>query len=83
MIFGFLLFIAVTYSTFQYGMRAYRMNEQIWGATIQFPVWPSKLAVSAGALFLVIQFLLDALHAILIGDERDIDSDLGESQAHV
>jgi len=80
---GCALFLAVTYGTFQYGMRSYRMNEQIWGATIQFPVWPSKLAVSAGTLLLAIQFLLDAVHAVLVDDASDVDSDPIESQAHV
>jgi TRAP-type C4-dicarboxylate transport system permease small subunit len=83
MICGCLLFLAVTYGTFQYGMRSYRMNEQIWGATIQFPVWPSKMAVSAGTLLLAIQFLLDAFHALLVDDDRAIDPDPIESQAHV
>jgi TRAP-type mannitol/chloroaromatic compound transport system permease small subunit len=80
---GFLLFLAVTYGTFQYGMRSYRMGEQTWGATIQFPVWPSKIAVSVGTLLLAIQFLLDAIHALLINDDRAVDPDPIESLAHV
>lgn len=77
---GAALFLAVTYGTFQYGMRSYRINEQVWGATIQFPVWPSKLAVSLGTLLFSIQLLLDAVRAILFGEEVD---GAMESQAHV
>ncbi len=65
---GFLLFAAVTYGTFQYGLRSYRMNEQTWGASIQFAIWPSKMAVSLGTLLLSIQFLLDAIGTALIPD---------------
>ena len=78
---GAALFLAVTYGTFQYGMRSYRMNEQIWGATIQFPVWPAKLAVSLGTFLFSIQLLLDAVHAILFDDDLAVDP--LESQAHV
>lgn len=83
MLVGFLLFVAVTYGTFQYGLRSYRMNEQIWGATIQFPLWPAKMIVSVGTLLICVQFLLEAIHALLIDDERAIDPDPLESQAHV
>lgn len=83
LIVGAIVFIMVAYSTLQYGLRSYNMNELTWGSTIQFPVWPSKVVVSVGALLLVIQFLLDALHAILIDDERDVELDPMESQVHV
>lgn len=72
---GFLLFAAVTYGTFEYALRSYRMNEQIWGATIQFAVWPSKMAVSLGTALISVQFLLSAIRALLIDDPRDFDSD--------
>lgn len=83
MIVGFLLFAAVTYGTFQYGMRSYRMNEQIWGATIQFPLWPAKLSVSVATFFLCLQFLMDAIGTMLFEDYHE---DAGEAQgghAHV
>lgn len=63
---GFLLFAAVTWGTFEYALRSYRMNEKIWGATIQFAVWPSKMAISFGTLLLTIQFLLEAIGTALI-----------------
>ncbi|MFM9269702.1 TRAP transporter small permease subunit [Halomonas elongata] len=66
MMIGTLVFAAATYGTFQYGMRSYNMNEMVWGATIQFPLWPSKLAVSIGCGMLTIQFALEALGAMLI-----------------
>lgn len=84
MIAGFLLFAAVTYGTFHYGLRSFRMNEQIWGATIQFPVWPAKMAVSLGTLLICIQFLLDALHALLIHDgSHELPADPTEGHGHV
>lgn len=83
MIVGFLLFAAVTYGTFQYGMRSYRMNEQIWGATIQFPLWPSKMAVSVATLLICIQFLIEALCAILIKNFHEKEGDVTEGYAHV
>lgn len=83
MVVGCLLFAAVTYGTFQYGMRSYRMNEQIWGATIQFPLWPAKMAVSVGTLFLCIQFLLDAIGTLLIADFHKDADDHPEGHAHV
>lgn len=78
---GFLLFAAVTWGTFRYALRSYRMNEQIWGATIQFAVWPSKMAISLGTLLLTIQFLLDAIGAALIPDFHQQSED-GEKAVH-
>lgn len=83
MVVGFVLFAAVTYGAFQYGMRSYRMNEQIWGATIQFPLWPSKMAVSVGTALISIQFLLDAIGTALIGDFHDRPADQTEGYADV
>lgn len=65
---GCLLFSLVTYGTFQYALRSYRMNELVWGATIQFPLWPAKMVISLATLFLSIQFLLDAIGALLCDD---------------
>lgn len=72
---GCFLFAAVTYGTFHYALRSYHMNEQIWGATIQFAIWPSKLAVSLGTLLITIQFLLDAIGTALIPDFRVDEAD--------
>lgn len=82
MMVGFLLFAAVTYGTYQYGLRSYRMNEQIWGATIQFPLWPSKMAISVATLLLSVQFLLDAVGTLLIRDFHRHPDD-AEVHAHV
>lgn len=80
---GFLLFAAVTYGTFHYAMRSYRMNEQIWGATIQFALWPSKMAVSLGTLLLSIQFLLDAIGTAIIPGFHDLDAEDAEVHSSV
>ncbi|MFA6265110.1 MAG: TRAP transporter small permease [Pseudolabrys sp.] len=80
---GFLLFAAVTYGTYQYALRSYRMNEQIWGAAIQFAIWPAKMAVSLGTLLITVQFLLDAIGFALIADFRAKDDENAELQGNV
>jgi TRAP-type C4-dicarboxylate transport system permease small subunit len=80
---GFLLFAAVTYGTYQYALRSYRMNEQIWGAAIQFAVWPAKMAVSLGTLLITIQFLLDAIGYALISGFRAKDDESAELHGNV
>ena len=71
---GFVLFAAATYGTFQYALRSYNMNEQVWGATIRFPVWPSKMAISLGTGLLAIQFLLEAVRGIVAPDPNELRS---------
>jgi TRAP-type C4-dicarboxylate transport system permease small subunit len=83
MVVGFLLFAGVTYGAFDYGMRSYRMNEQIWGATIQFPLWPAKVSVCIATALLSIQFLLDAIGTALIPDFYLTQEDQAEDLAHV
>lgn len=65
MLVGFVLFMFVTYGTWQYAMRSFRMGEQVWGATLRFPLWPSKMAISLGTLLICIQFGLEALKGIV------------------
>ncbi len=74
MVVGFLIFASVTYGTFRFALRSYTMNEQVWGATIRFPVYPAKFAVSLGAALLSIQFLFDALLALFESDDGDLSS---------
>ncbi|NBS03372.1 MAG: TRAP transporter small permease [Rhizobiales bacterium] len=64
---GMLIFAAVAYASLQYTIRSYNMNEQVWGATIRFAVYPAKAAVAIGAALISFQFLMEALHAIIIG----------------
>lgn len=74
MMVGFLVFASITYGTFQFALRSYTMNEQVWGATIRFPLFPAKFAVSFGAALLAIQFLFDALLALFESDDGDLSS---------
>ncbi|KMK64933.1 TRAP-type mannitol/chloroaromatic compound transport system, small permease component [Puniceibacterium sp. IMCC21224] len=67
---GFLLFAAVTYGTWQYAMRSYRMGEQAWGATLRFPIWPSKMAVSLGTALICLQFGVEALASLFGLDDK-------------
>lgn len=83
MIIGALVFAAATYGTFQYGMRSYKMNEMVWGAALQFPLWPSKLAVSIGCGMLAIQFALDAIGAMLLSDFVPIENGPAETGIEV
>jgi TRAP-type C4-dicarboxylate transport system permease small subunit len=76
MLIGFLLFASVAYGTYKFALRSYMMNEQVWGATIRFPLYPAKLAVSLGAALLSIQFLLDALFALFNSDDGDLSNAL-------
>jgi TRAP-type C4-dicarboxylate transport system permease small subunit len=80
---GFLLFAAVTYGTFQYAMRSYRMNEQTWGAAIQFAIWPSKMGVSLGTLLLSLQFLLDAIGYAFVPRFHDLSARHAEARGGV
>lgn len=75
MLVGFVLFAAVTYGTWQYAMRSYRMGEQAWGATMRFPIWPSKMAVSLGTLLICVQFLLEALKDMVAWEDRKVELD--------
>lgn len=72
MMVGCLLFAAVTYGTYLFALRSYNMNEQVWGATIRFAVWPAKSAVSIGALLIAIQFAIEALAALFADDDGDL-----------
>ncbi len=65
MLVGFLLFAAVTYGTGQYALRSYNMSEQAWGATMRFPLWPSKMAVTLGTLLICLQFLVEMVASLL------------------
>ncbi|MCE8021461.1 TRAP transporter small permease [Halomonas sp. MCCC 1A11036] len=75
MVLGCLVFAAATLGTFRYGMRSYQVNEMVWGAAIQFPLWPSKLAVSVGCGLLTIQFALEAIGTILDSKFMPVEND--------
>lgn len=70
MLCGCLLFAAVTWGTWRYAMRSYAMNEQVWGATVQFPMWPSKMVIAVGTALLSLQFLLEALRSLVTQDDK-------------
>ncbi len=78
MIAGFVLFALVTYGTFKYALRSYSINEQVWGATFRFPVWPAKMGISLGTLLLTIQCLLETIHGVLFKDDETIKDILAE-----
>jgi len=83
---GCLVFAAVTYGTFKFGLRSYVMNEQVWGANVRFPLYPAKFAVALGTALLSIQFLLDALLALLDADHGEQSGTAAQQemgQAHV
>lgn len=69
---GFVLFALVTYGTFKYALRSYNIGEEVWGSTIRFPIWPAKMAVSAGTLLITIQCLLETLHGLFFEDDTAV-----------
>lgn len=71
MLVGAVLFAIVTWGTYRYALRAFEINEQVWGATVQFPMWPSKGVIALGTALLSIQFLLEALR-VLVSDDDDL-----------
>lgn len=75
MVLGIFVFGCMTWGTWNYGMRSYSMNEMVWGAAIQFPLWPSKVAVSIGMGLLTIQFALEALGALILRDFASLGTD--------
>lgn len=82
MIIGCIVFALVTYGTYRYGLRSFRMNEQTWGAGLKFAIWPSKIAVSFGALLITIQFAIEAFCAIVVPSYHESHSNAPEN-AHV
>jgi len=83
---GCIVFLAVTYGTFLFAVRSWGMNEQVWGATIRFPLYPAKFAVSFGTMLIAIQFALDAALSLLTGDDGDLsaaDPDPEKALLHV
>ncbi|CAM5761930.1 TRAP transporter small permease subunit [Bosea minatitlanensis] len=83
---GCIVFAAVTYGTFLFALRSYHMNEQVWGATIRFPLYPAKFAVSLGTALIAIQFALDAVLSLVTGDDGDLsaaDPDPEKALLHV
>lgn len=78
MLVGFVVFALVTYGTFQYALSSYKIGEQVWGDTIRFPIWPAKMAVSAGALLMTIQCLLETLHGIFFEDDEAVQQNIAD-----
>ena len=78
---GFLLFAAVSYGTYRFALRSFMMNEQVWGATVRFPLYPAKFAVSLGAALLCIQFLFDALLALFESDDGDLSGSVSNFES--
>lgn len=76
MLVGFVVFSMVAYGTFKYALRSYDLGEQVWGDTIRFPIWPSKMVVSAGALLIAIQCLLETLHGIFFEDDEAVQQNI-------
>jgi TRAP-type C4-dicarboxylate transport system permease small subunit len=59
-------FAWVAYATLGFALRAFRISETAWGV-IRIPLWPSKGVITAGAVLLAIQYLLDAVRILLLG----------------
>lgn len=73
MICGFVLFATLARSSFGFAVRSYNIGEQVWGASVRFPLWPVKAAIPFGAALLSIQFLLDAIRVGVFGHVAEHD----------
>ena len=62
---GCALFGVLTYSSYHFALRAWIIGEEVWGASLRFPLWPVKGIIPLGAALLSGQFLLDALRVLL------------------
>ncbi|MGE0230680.1 MAG: TRAP transporter small permease subunit [Flavobacteriaceae bacterium] len=65
---GCLLFAAFSYALFEFALRSIRVGEYVWGAYFRFPIYPVKVLMCIGTIFLSIQFLLDAIRVGIVGE---------------
>jgi TRAP-type C4-dicarboxylate transport system permease small subunit len=55
----------LTLSGYHFALRAWNVGEEVWGASVRFPLWPVKAMMPLGAGLLSLQFLLDAIRVIV------------------
>tara|TARA_B110000240_G_C13475795_1_gene442977 strand:+ start:456 stop:1016 length:561 start_codon:yes stop_codon:yes gene_type:complete len=62
---GCIVFAFLAYSGYLFALRSWNVGEEVWGATIRFPLWPVKGVIPIGAGLLSLQFLLDAIRVLV------------------
>lgn len=62
---GCAVFAVLAWSSYGFALRAWNVGEEVWGASVRFPLWPVKAVIPLGAALLSLQFLLDAVRVLV------------------
>lgn len=74
---GCAVFALLAWSSYGFALRAWNVGEEVWGASVRFPLWPVKAMIPLGAGLLSLQFLLDALRVLVFRAVLDTDDIVG------
>ena len=74
---GCAVFAVLAYSGYSFALRAWTVGEEVWGASVRFPLWPVKAMIPLGAGLLSLQFLLDAVRVLIFRAVRYEDEIVG------
>jgi TRAP-type C4-dicarboxylate transport system permease small subunit len=74
---GCAVFAVLAYSSYSFALRAWNVGEEVWGASVRFPLWPVKAMIPLGAGLLSLQFLLDAVRVLVFRAVLDADEIVG------
>ena len=77
------MFAVITWSLFNFAMRAFELNEYAWGSGVRLPLFPVKAAACLGALLVTIQFLLDAIRVGIFHQSKLTDGVATEGNPYV
>jgi TRAP-type C4-dicarboxylate transport system permease small subunit len=80
---GCAVFALLAWSSYGFALRAWNVGEEVWGASVRFPLWPVKAMIPLGAALLSVQFLLDAVRVLVFRVVRDTDEIVGGASAEV
>lgn len=78
---GCAVFAVLAYSGHSFALRAWTVGEEVWGASVRFPLWPVKAMIPLGAGLLSLQFLLDAVRVLVFRAVREEDEIVGGPSA--
>jgi TRAP-type C4-dicarboxylate transport system permease small subunit len=76
---GCAVFAVLTWSGYSFALRAWNVGEEVWGASVRFPLWPVKAMIPLGAGLLSLQFMLDAVRVLVFRAVREQDDIVGGS----
>ncbi len=75
---GCAVFAVLAWSGYTFTLRAWNVGEEVWGASVRFPLWPVKAMIPLGAGLLSLQFLLDFVRVVIFRAVREQDDIAGE-----